>query len=1091
MMRIFKPRQMVCAVAALFAQQAMALPAGVQIGHGSASIAQNGNALTITNSPGAILNWQGFSIGASETVRFIQQSAQSAVLNRVVGQSPSAILGSLQSNGRVFLVNPNGIVFGQGARIDVAGLVASSLNITDADFLAGKHNYLGSASSGAVGNQGNIATTDGGLVYLIAPDVNNSGIVTAPNGDILLAAGHSVTIAPAAEPDVRVRIAAPANGEAVNVGQLIARSGAVGIHGVNVTQGGTIDASTAVAGANGRIYLKAEKTLLAKAGSTTLADGGDITLTSGALTTVEKGAKVQADDGRINLWSDGDTHANGSFRARNGFLETSGNHLDVDGIEIDAAGGEWLIDPGDVTITASGVDCSAGGTCAVAGASTNINAATIVTALNSNTSVTIDTVAGAGGNGDILVNANIGKTTAGAATLTLNADRNLAINSGKSISATTGTLDVVLSANRTVPHASNGIILYAGASVSTNGGSFSASGSNMQMPGSTSVNTSGGPLSITATHAAGSVGFSLGGTLQSGGGHISLASSSSGAGMQLYGTIDAGAGYVTLNLPNGGTATTYASGSKVVTSGLELLGNNANYHIGGAPQWVGWTGDSVNAPGAAVFNSAQAGNPVLAVAGSLTGTSTVYLYAGTPNVAYVSGNGMNTDISVGSVGGSNGLNATYVYLTTANGRIVQTQKITATDLYANAYSIVQGNTVDLAFAAGNGVTNLKASGAMCYASNGCTVGPSPTPSFQFTNALALNIAGTVDAGNGAAVIKTLAGNLTIQSAPAMGTIKSRLAGTAADYANAIILVAGANTAADFINSSSVTPLQSLGASSRYLIYSKDASSISLGGLAGPAYAGSSNGGYTAYFGNAFHASPYNGGGLPAAPASAALPNAIILKNQPTLTVTANAAARNYGDANPAFTYGVSGLVLGDTAGGALSGSLSSAATVASNVGSYAITQSGFTSPTGYNINYTGANLTVGQRPLSIAADAKTKVVGAVDPVLTYQVSAGSVANGDVLNLNRTAGESVGAYPINLGANPNYSVTYIGSNLSITSAPAGGGSNAASSAAPNGDVTRAVILTNRPDSATPALTPAPNATLVNPAGGSEDVSKPSC
>ncbi|MEK7796494.1 MAG: hypothetical protein AAB315_03475, partial [Pseudomonadota bacterium] len=119
--------------------------------------------------------------------------------------------------------------------------------------------------------------------------------------------------------------------------------------------------------------------------------------------------------------------------------------------------------------------------------------------------------------------------------------------------------------------------------------------------------------------------------------------------------LDAGAGYVTFNLPGGGTATDNSTGSKIVASGLELLGNNATYSLGGAPQWIGWTGRSINAPTSAVHNSAQAGNPVLTVAGNLTGTSSVYLYTGTPNVAYVSGNGMNTDLAVGSVGGTNGL----------------------------------------------------------------------------------------------------------------------------------------------------------------------------------------------------------------------------------------------------------------------------------------------------------------------------------------------------------------------------------------------------------------------------------------------------
>jgi filamentous hemagglutinin family protein len=122
----------------------LANPTGANVVRGTAAIHQAGNLLQITNSPNAIINWQSFSIGANEVTRFIQQSPSSAVLNRVTTQNPSQILGSLQSKlldgvttgGRVFLINPNGILFGAGAQIDVGGLVASTLRMSDDDFLA-------------------------------------------------------------------------------------------------------------------------------------------------------------------------------------------------------------------------------------------------------------------------------------------------------------------------------------------------------------------------------------------------------------------------------------------------------------------------------------------------------------------------------------------------------------------------------------------------------------------------------------------------------------------------------------------------------------------------------------------------------------------------------------------------------------------------------------------------------------------------------------------------------------------------------------------------------------------------------------------
>jgi filamentous hemagglutinin family protein len=211
------PRLSLLAVALLcaFAGSVAANPTGATVVNGKADASISGKTLTVTNSPGTIINWQGFSIAPDELTRFIQQSASSAVLNRVVGQDPSNLLGRLQSNGRVFLINPNGIVFGAGARIDVAGLVASTLDLGDADFLSGRLNFAGPASAGALTQLGQITTAAGGQVLLIAPKLENSGVITSPQGEILLAAGRSVQLADTANPALRVTVSAPA-GEALN-----------------------------------------------------------------------------------------------------------------------------------------------------------------------------------------------------------------------------------------------------------------------------------------------------------------------------------------------------------------------------------------------------------------------------------------------------------------------------------------------------------------------------------------------------------------------------------------------------------------------------------------------------------------------------------------------------------------------------------------------------------------------------------------------------------------------------------------------------------------------------------------------------------
>lgn len=252
-------------------QSSQANPVGGNVVNGSASFAASGNTLNITNTPGTIINWQGFSINSNETTKFIQQSASSAVLNRVVGNDPSNILGTLQSNGRVFLVNPNGIMFGAGAIVDVAGLVASTLNLSNADFLAGNNHYTQVPGAGNISNAGNISTQQGGQIYLIAPNVENTGVITAPNGEILLAAGYSVDLVSTDDPNLRVNITAPA-GNTTNVGQLIASSGSLGLFGTVVSNSGIVSADSATM-QGGKIVFKASQSI--DAGGTISANGTD------------------------------------------------------------------------------------------------------------------------------------------------------------------------------------------------------------------------------------------------------------------------------------------------------------------------------------------------------------------------------------------------------------------------------------------------------------------------------------------------------------------------------------------------------------------------------------------------------------------------------------------------------------------------------------------------------------------------------------------------------------------------------------------------------------------------------------------------
>jgi filamentous hemagglutinin family protein len=401
--------------AALGCGAAFANPAGPQIVAGQVSIAGSGNQLLITNSPGAIINWQSFSIGAGELTRFIQQSSSSSVLNRITGQDPSKIFGTLQSNGKVLLINPNGVLFGAGSQVNVNGLVASSLNLSDADFLAGKLNFSGAGNgrtgkTGDITNQGAITTPSGGQVYLIAPNVTNDGIITSPGGDVMLAAGQSVYLADSTDPDMRVVISAPGN-QALNVGSVVAESGRIGIYGALINQLGLVSANSAVVGANGKIIFKSSGDTTLGAGSVTTATGegvggdiqvlgnrvalmGDATVdasgrTGGgtvliggdnhgsnaavqnaALTYVGPMARIMAnalqsgDGGRVVVWSDQHTQMYGDISARGGAQGGNGGLVEVSSKDtLDFQGlvdlrapagltGTLSLDPSDITIQA-------------------------------------------------------------------------------------------------------------------------------------------------------------------------------------------------------------------------------------------------------------------------------------------------------------------------------------------------------------------------------------------------------------------------------------------------------------------------------------------------------------------------------------------------------------------------------------------------------------------------------------------------------------------------------------------------------------------------------------------------------------------
>jgi filamentous hemagglutinin family protein len=591
-----KPKLISVAVASCFvAGAAFANPTGPSVVKGNATIVQNGNLLQITNTPNAILNWQSFSIGANEITRFIQQSASSAVLNRVVTQNPSTILGALQSNGRVFIVNPNGILFGAGAQVDVAGLVASTLNLSDSDFLAGRMRFAGGLGAGVV-NQGNITTGAGGNVYLVGSAVTNNGIITSPQGEVILAAGNSVELVNPGTPNLRVEIAA-ADNQAINLGQILSDAGRVGIYAGLINNSGSIRADSAVS-EGGRILLKATKSATLESTSVLSAQGH-----GGGEIKVLGGDKVEV-AGRLDASAPND--GNG------GFIETSAKKVHVDAgtvvttTALKGKTGTWLIDPDDFVIQAQGGD--------ITGAELGRNLSTTSVIITSD-SVGPTPVPDPTGNGDIFVNDSVIWTapTTGPTSLTLLARRNVNI-----VGSISGGGDLVFLAgwngDLQSPVVTNGIgdITSSSNSVITGGNVFFEAGRDIQLVSSVvaaSSSTSSGNR-IAQLVAGGSI------NLTNPNGNVLVAAAAGPGGT---GTVNllAKTGNISLDganiQANGGDITTANGGAAGVTlnAGIGITLNNSTVSaIGGgginggsgtamlvAGSGISFTGSSVSASG--------------------------------------------------------------------------------------------------------------------------------------------------------------------------------------------------------------------------------------------------------------------------------------------------------------------------------------------------------------------------------------------------------------------------------------------------------------------------------------------------------------
>ncbi|NML42775.1 filamentous hemagglutinin N-terminal domain-containing protein [Ramlibacter sp. G-1-2-2] len=413
----FPPAAAALAVAAAFGLQVTpvrAQPVAPQVIAGKATFTSNGANLVVTtqNAAGSnhsAINWQSFSVPAGSTTSFVQPSATSTSINRVLGSDPSAIYGTLSSNGKLVLVNPAGITVGQGAVVDTAGFTASTLGMSEADAIVGRLRFSAGSSPGPLLVNGSIVAR-GGDVFLIATQVQTgaNAVVEAQGGATVLAAGQKVELTGRGLEGIHLEVQAPQD-SAVNLGTL--KGDAIGMFAGTLKHSGLVQAQ-AVSTEGGKVVLRAlgdnevtgtitAKSADGKGGSVDVL-GESVALRAGASidasgatgggqvrvggdyqglnaevpnakrTSVDAGATIRADatqagnGGRVIVWSDEATRMDGQISARGGEQGGNGGFTEVSGKKVLAytgftdlraprgKAGQLLLDPEDVEIAHTG-----------------------------------------------------------------------------------------------------------------------------------------------------------------------------------------------------------------------------------------------------------------------------------------------------------------------------------------------------------------------------------------------------------------------------------------------------------------------------------------------------------------------------------------------------------------------------------------------------------------------------------------------------------------------------------------------------------------------------------------------------------------
>ena len=543
------------------------LPTDPNVTHGTAEISQGANQLTIDQQTDKLItNWSSFNIGSDAKVQFNQPSSNSSALNHVNSADPSYIYGSLEANGKVILINPNGVIFSKGSRVDVGAIVASSLKLSDENFLKDNFVFEKDGIAGMIENRGTIKAFEGGTVALISSIVKNNGTIETPSGSTALLAGEKITlnlnynqlISYTIDSGVLNSLVENNNAIVANNGQVILSArGLDAVRKSVVNNDGIIEAK-GINTEGGKIFLEGDE-ITVKSNSTLNASGdngggqilvggswqnSDPTIYQATTTTIEEGATLNAsanntgNGGEIVVWSDitndqsvtkvqGKLTAEGGKNSGNGGqIETSGYKLDVEGIEVstlanDGSAGEWLLDPASITISTSGGTTLPNST--NSGNITSVRPNTILTGLASS-NVTIYTGISGSTEYDIDINDSINYTGLNERTLTFKASGSIDTpnndSSGNDIDITSSNAALNLIYWSDADGDGEGRVSIGDGDLTTNGGDLWIGGGD----GSTTWNghTVGDDYASTPGSQRYGVFFRAGGTINTGAGDIEI-----------------------------------------------------------------------------------------------------------------------------------------------------------------------------------------------------------------------------------------------------------------------------------------------------------------------------------------------------------------------------------------------------------------------------------------------------------------------------------------------------------------------------------------------------------------------------------------